>query len=209
MREVQILEVARAEKGRVRIRFSDGVTAELYRGEFRRFTHIEQETLVCEGAYVPEELYRKLLEEVVGLRVKKRALFLLERMDHTEQQLCEKLRRNGYPEICIAQAISYVKKYHYIDDLKYARTYVRIGQQKKSRERLRIDLLRKGVKREWIEQALLEEFVSDERAKIQELMEKRRYNAAAADRREQQRMYQFLLRRGYQSGDILAVLRQT
>ena len=30
MREVQILEVARAEKGRVRIRFSDGVTAELY-----------------------------------------------------------------------------------------------------------------------------------------------------------------------------------
>ena len=65
------------------------------------------------------------------------------------------------------------------------------------------------MKREWIEQALLEEFVSDERAKIQELMEKRRYNAAAADRREQQRMYQFLLRRGYQSGDILAVLRQS
>ena len=64
------------------------------------------------------------------------------------------------------------------------------------------------VGREQIEQALAEEFVSDERAQIAELLEKRHYDAAQADRREQQRMYQFLMRRGFKSSDILAVMRE-
>ena len=64
------------------------------------------------------------------------------------------------------------------------------------------------VGREQIEQALAEEFVSDERAQIAELLEKRHYDAAQTDRREQQRMYQFLMRRGFKSSDILAVMRE-
>lgn len=50
--------------------------------------------------------------------------------------------------------------------------------------------------------------MSDERAQIAELLEKRHYDAAQADRREQQRMYQFLMRRGFKSSDILAVMRE-
>ena len=64
------------------------------------------------------------------------------------------------------------------------------------------------VGREQIEQALAEEFVSDERAQIAELLEKRHYDAAQADRRERQRMYQFLMSRGFKSSDILAVMRE-
>ena len=120
-------------------------------------------------------------------------------MDRTESQLCEKLRQNGYPEECVAAAVEYVKQYHYIDDLRYAKQYIRYHQQKKSSQRLKMDLMKKGVGREQIEQALAEEFVSDERAQIAELLEKRHYDAAQADRREQQRMYQFLMRRGFKS----------
>ena len=90
-------------------------------------------------------------------------------MDRTESQLCEKLRQNGYPEECVAAAVEYVKQYHYIDDLRYAKQYIRYHQQKKSSQRLKMDLMKKRVGREQIEQALAEEFVSDERAQIAEL----------------------------------------
>ncbi len=208
MQEIQVISVIPREKGRVCIQFEDGAKIELYRSELHKLSRQEADIFLKEGAYVPAVLYQKVLKEILGIRVKKRALFLLERMDRTEQQLYEKLRQSGYPEPCVEEALAYVKQYHYIDDLKYARTYVRCCQQKKSRQRLRMDLMKKGVAKAVIEQALEEEFASDEREKIKALLEKRHYDCSGADRKEQQRMYQFLMRRGYQSGDILAVMRR-
>lgn len=207
MPELQICAVVPKEKGRIMIRFDNGTEVLLYRGELRRLPGQESTLLLTEGGYIPEGLYQKVLTEIVGIRAKKRAMFLLERMDRTEQQLSDKLKQNGYPTECVEDAIAYVKKYHYIDDLRYARTYVRYHQQKKSRQRLRTDLMQKGVAKDTIELALEEEFASDEREKIRTLMEKRHYDYGTSDRREQQRMYQFLLRRGYRSNDILAVMK--
>lgn len=207
MAELQIVAVVPREKRRVSIRFENGIEVILYRSELRGLPLRESNLLMQEGSYVPEVLYQKILNEIVGKRAKKRALFLLEKMDRTEYQLYDKLRQNGYPIECVTAAIEYVKSYHYIDDLRYARTYVRYHQQKKSRQRLKMDLIQKGVAKPTIEQALEEEFASDEREKIKELLEKRRYDAARADARERQRVYQFLLRRGYKSSDILGVMR--
>ena len=122
--------------------------------------------------------------------------------------MCGISLHSNVPSPISAAAVEYVKQYHYIDDLRYAKQYIRYHQQKKSSQRLKMDLMKKGVGREQIEQALAEEFVSDERAQIAELLEKRHYDAAQADRREQQRMYQFLMRRGFKSSDILAVMRE-
>lgn len=208
MQEMQITDVSPREKGRVSIRFENGVEIELYRGELNKLTREEKQLLLKEGGNIPYALYQKVLHEILGIRVKKRALFLLERMDRTEQQLYEKLRQSGYPEVCVEDAVNYVKEFHYIDDLKYAKTYIRYQQQKKSRQRLMMDLMKKGVARDLIEQALMEEFVSDEREMIRTLLEKRHYDVNTTDRKEQQRMYQYLARRGFRSSDILSVMRQ-
>lgn len=207
MSELQVVSVVLKEKRRVAIRFDNGVEVTLYRSELRGLPLQEGTLLTQEGSYIPEELYHRILTEVVGIRARKRALFLLEKMDRTEHQLYDKLRQNGYPEECVQNAVDYVKSFHYIDDLRYARTYVRYHQQKKSRQRLKMDLLQKGVAKDTIERALEEEFVSDERDKIRALLEKRRYDYRTKDAKEQQRMYQFLLRRGYKSSDILGVMR--
>lgn len=197
--KLQVESVVPLEKGRIAIKLDNGSEFTLYRTEARKLA-------LREGTFIPETLYQEILHDIIGIRVKKRAMHLLERMDRTEHQLFEKLKASGYPEECIENAINYVKSYHYIDDLRYAKTYVRCQQQKKSYQRLKIDLLQKGVAKDTIQQALEEEFVSDECEKIQALLQKRRYNRETADRKEQQRMYQFLLRRGFQSGDILKVL---
>ena len=105
MQEVQVKEVARREKGRVFFRFDNGTEFTLYRSEIRGLPQAESTLLMTEDVYLPVSLYEKILTEIVGKRAKKRALFLLERMDRTESQLCEKLRQNGYPEECVAAAV--------------------------------------------------------------------------------------------------------
>lgn len=199
--DVQVTSVIPLEKGKARIRFEDGSELILYKGEIRKLG-------IQEGCVITDEVYHKIIDEILGQRAIKRAMHLLDRQDRTERQLYDKLKENGYPEVCIESAISYVKRYHYIDDFRYASAYIRYRQEKKSRQKLKLELQAKGIARDVIEEALEEEYVSDDQKKILELLQKRRYSFENADTAEQRKNYQFLLRRGFQSSDILHVMRQ-
>lgn len=198
--QLTVTSVTPSEKGRATVCFEDGSEITLYKGEIRKLG-------LTEGAVISEEVYDTILKGVLGTRATKRAMHLLERQDRTERQLYEKLKQNGYPEVCILQAIEYVKSYHYIDDHRYAANYIRCHQEKKSRQRLKIDLQGKGIAKEIIEDALEEEYCTDECRKIQELLQKRHYSYENTDRNEQRKHYQFLLRRGFCSHDILKVMK--
>ena len=199
--DVQVTSVIPLEKGKARIRFEDGSEVIPYKGEIRKLG-------IQEGCVITDEVYHKIIDEILGQRAIKRAMHLLEKQDRTERQLYDKLKENGYPEVCIESAISYVKRYHYIDDFRYASAYIRYRQEKKSRQKLKLELQAKGIARDVIEEALEEEYVSDDQKKILELLQKRRYSFENADTAEQRKNYQFLLRRGFQSSDILHVMRQ-
>lgn len=200
MEELQIIAITPQEKGKSLVQFDDGSRVFLYKGEIRKLS-------LREGEYISKSFYEQILKDIVGIRAKKRAMHLLERMDRTESQLTEKLRQNGYPDRCIEEAIDYVKAYHYIDDARYAQNYVRFHQQKKSRQRLKMDLYAKGIDRNTIENVLEETFCSDEQEKIRQLLEKRHFCYGDSDRKEQQKTYQFLMRRGFKSSDILYVMK--
>ena len=195
---VQELTELPAKKVRVALEGADDLV--LYRGEIRKY-HIE------EGTELPEEVYQDIFYNVIGKRAKKRAMHLLEKMDRTERNLREKLRLNGYPEKLIDDAVEYVKRYHYIDDLRYAENYIRFHQDRKSAQGLKLDLMKKGVAKELIEQALLEEYQSDEQEMIAQILQKKGYFSGEKLLAEQQRMYRYLLRRGYKSSDILHVMK--
>ena len=192
--------ITEVSKSRSRIEIDHQFAFVLYKGELRQY-HVR------EGEELQEADYCTIMEEVLPKRAKLRCMNLLKSREYTTEQLKTKLRQGQYPEEIIDQALDYVASFHYIDDLRYAKTYVRYHQQKKSRQRLKMDLLQKGVAKDTIEHALEEEFASDERDKIRALLEKRRYDYRTKDAKEQQRMYQFLLRRGYKSSDILGVMR--
>lgn len=205
MQEIRITQIQPKEKGKLEFRFGNGVAFVLYRSEIRALTRQEEQTLLRGDGQISEELYQKLTG-IVTLRAKKRAMHLLMQMERTEWQLREKLMQNGYPAECIDRAVSYVEQFHYVDDLRYAKNYVRYHQEKKSRKRLELDLQKKGVSKELIEQALGEEFVSDETEQIRELLARRHYDAAEADDKTRRRTWQFLMRRGFCSSDILGVM---
>ena len=172
----------------------------LYGGELRKYGIREDHVLT-------EDQFHELYYDVFGKRVKKRALALLEKMDRTQKNLREKLHQNDYPEDLIEDAICYVKKFHYIDDERYARQYVSYRQQQKSRLQLRQELLKKGVDRKVIDEVLEEEMLTDERSKIMDFLRKKNYDPETADRSIQQKTYAALMRRGFQSEDILHCMK--
>ncbi|MGN0353032.1 MAG: regulatory protein RecX [Roseburia sp.] len=202
MSQIQVVSVLPQDKGRRKIRFENGIEILLYRNECKKYGIEEQ-------GYLEEETYREIFEEVISVRATKRAMHLLEKMDRTRKQLYDKLKQNGYPEECIETALAYVESYHYIDDLRYAKNYIRFHQKDKSRQRLKLELLRKGVSKEEIELALESEYENREQEQIRSLLQKKKFSFEQADQSEIRRMYQFLLRRGFRSSDITHVMRET
>ena len=151
--------------------------------------------------------YEKLITEVVGKRAKKRALHLLEQMDRSERKLREKLTQGGYPDCCVDAAIDYVKSFHYLDDYRFASTYVRYHQDSLSRRQLEQKLMTKGIGRDDINCAIDSEYTADEEKHIAKLLEKKHYDPDNCDEKEFRRIYQFLMRRGFKSSQILSAMR--
>lgn len=195
-----VQEVIKMPAKKVRVTFSDAEPLVLYQGEARKYR-------IAEGEELSDEDYQDIYYNILGKRAKKRAMHLLEKMDRTESNLKDKLRQNGYPEKLIEDAVAYVKKYHYIDDLRYAKNYIRCHQEQKGAGKLKIELMQKGVAKDLIEQALEEEFQTDERENIYQLLQKKGYFSEEKLPVEQRRIYQYLLRRGYRSSDILSVMK--
>ncbi len=197
---IEILQVEPLGKGKNRVTFDNGTVCLMYRSEMRSSS-------ITEGGYITEEAFENFLSEVIGKRAKKRAMHILEQMDRTEKQLREKLLSNEYPPSCIDDAIAYVKRFHYLDDYRYACNFVRYSGERMSRGQLMQKLLAKGVARDLIELAIEEEYQADELEQIQKLLIKRKYESKQNDQKEMQKIYQFLLRRGFKSSDILKVMK--
>lgn len=197
---MQVVRIEELDNKRVRIRLEDGYEFALYKGERRQYD-------LKEGAELSEEQLEEIRREILTKRARRRIMHLLERMDRTENQLRMKLKQGCYPEDVIEDAIDYVKSYHYLDDLRYAQNYVRCHKDRKSRRMMQIELFTKGVSKEWIVRALEEECPQeDEREQILKWIKKKNYSSRTADLREKQRMYQFLMRKGFCPNDILHVL---
>ena len=133
-----VTDIVDVTKTRSRI-FLDGSFAfVLYPGELRKY-HIEKDKEMNDAAY------SELMENVLPKRAKLRSMNLLQSREYTEKQLMDKLLQGGYPEQIAEEALEYVKSYHYIDDDRYAATYIEYHVDSKSRQRITQDLMKKGI----------------------------------------------------------------
>ena len=200
--QIQVISFENLGKGKIRISFENGESCIVYYSEVRGL-HLEA------GTYISREIYEKIFEEIVGKRAKKRALHLLEQMDRTEQQLREKLMASEYPARCVEDAIEYVKRFHYLDDERYALTFTRYKKDKMSRQQIKLKLMSKGIARDIISNVIEEEYDTDETVQIRNLLEKKHFSSENSDEGEFRRTYNYLLRRGFRSNDVLKEMKRT
>lgn len=138
--------------------------------------------------------------------VRECALSLLEYADRTEQELRQKLRDRGYSQEEIDEAVSFLMEYGYVNDAAYAERYIRSQASCKSRRSLRMELEKRGVAREVIDQGLEEEGI-DEKAQIRRFLEKKGYQPGeASDPAKKRKIMAALARRGYSYDAVRGVM---
>jgi regulatory protein len=189
-----ITDIEEISKSKVKVCTDSGATFSLYKGELRTYG-------IAKDKELPEEIYSKLINEVLLKRAKLRAMNLLKSRDYTKCQLEDKLKMGGYPKEVIDKAVAYVASYGYIDDLRYAQSYVSYKSSSKSIKQIKNDLLRKGISGEDIERAISncseENNLTDEMELIERLIEKKKYDKSSATYEEKQKIIGFLYRKGF------------
>ena len=195
-----VTKIQAVTKQKYRIELDGQPAFVIYKGELSRYG-------IKEGQEIPGPVYQELVGQVLTKRAKLRAMHLLESMDRTRAELERKLQAGEYPREAVEAALAYVESFGYLDDRRYARHYVECKKEGRGKARLKMELAQKGVDRSIIEEVLEEAELDDCRDTIRELVRKRRRGSGPMDDRERQRIYGYLMRKGFSSSDILSVLK--
>ena len=103
--------------------------------------------------------------------------------------------------------------YGYVDDVRYAVSYIETAGQSKSRRQIENDLLRKGISKEDLRQAYEqcqeEDSITEEEVLIQKVLEKKHFDRQNATHEECRKMVGFLYRKGFELDQIYRAVGQT
>lgn len=128
--------------------------------------------------------------------VRKRCLRLLEFKPRTVYQLQKRLSDDGYDKAQIEDAISYAKKFGYVDDSNYAMEYVRTRCNKDSQRQLYLKLSTQGVDTQLIEKAL-EEYADEQEKTVYHLAEKKIRQKSPTTEEELIKVIRYLVTKGF------------
>ncbi len=137
------------------------------------------------------------------------ALWYLGRQMLTESELRQKLLKKAYASGIIESTLDEMKQLGYINDRDYAQNYIgdAVENKKLGAVRIRLALMRKGVGRELIDEAL-SSLNADAAGTLRQLIEQKSRSLDLSDRKHRERLVGFLVRRGYRYDEIGPALRE-
>jgi regulatory protein len=139
-----------------------------------------------------------------------RALSRLARRDHAEVELRRALRRAGHHEEEVEQAIGRLKSQRALDDARFAESYARsrLGHRGLGTNRVRAELRQRGVARSTVDEGLKEALRDVSEPEALDALARRYWRQREADEPQKrvQKLWAFLLRRGYPAALVRARL---
>ena len=181
-------------KGKVKVYIDGEYHFLLYRKDINTYKLQENEM-------IQEKVYEEIIQDTVLRRAKQKAMAILKYMDRTEQELRQKLKQAEYTESITESAIEYVKMFHYLDDKRFAANYIRYKKDTKSKRQLQTELMQKGIRKEFIEQAFEEEY-DDEDLAIQKAIAKKTVDIDSLPQEEKMKLASSLYRKGFKMDKI-------
>jgi regulatory protein len=166
---------------------------------------------VCNEKCLKKGMELDGLEEIIFesdyRRAKSRAIWYLDRMDHTEKALYDKLLRAGFKPKPCAKVIARLKEVGLLDDNRYAENYAnRLIESNVSKREALQKLLLKGVSYD-LAKSVLEETQTDELSQIKNVIEKKYKNKLLAENGVQ-KVYAALVRKGFSYGAVKTALNE-
>ena len=139
----------------------------------------------------------------VFLKCKECAFYYLNKKRHTKKELIDKLVKREY-DISVAKEVAdYLEEAKYIDDADYARRFIldAVRIKKHGMVRIKRDLLIKGVESNIVD-TVVSDLELDTYSVLSNLIDSKAFNMDLNDEKQLNRLYGFLLRRGFKYGDI-------
>lgn len=172
---------------------------------------LDAETYLKSGLRPGDELDDERLHELIAAsdarRAEQKAMYLLGYRAHSEKDLARKLSRT-VPREAAEKAASRMTELGLVDDAEYARTLAKelFTRRHYAAGRVRMELMRRGVRRELAEEAAAGA-QTDPRDALRELVG-RKYARYLGDDKGRRRTVAALQRLGYRWDDIRCVLNE-
>ena len=147
MPKITKIEIQKNNKDRVNI-YLDGEYALAINAEL-----IYKENLKVKDVVDIEKL-KSVADKESYLRCKNSALKIIERSYKTEKEVIEKLQMKGYEQNHIEASIEFLKEYKFLNDDYYAEAFIKDKLNSKGSQRIKQDLIKKGIPRDKIEEKL-------------------------------------------------------
>lgn len=165
---------------------------------------------VCNEKCLKKGMELDGLEEIIFesdyRRAKSRAIWYLDRMDHTEKVLYDKLLRAGFKPKPCAKVIARLKEVGLLDDNRFAENYAnRLIESNVSKREALQKMLLKGVPYD-LAKSVLEDTETDELSQIKNVIEKKYKNKLLAENGVQ-KVYAALVRKGFSYGAVKTALQ--
>ena len=199
-----VTKIEEYDKKRCKIYIDEEFAFLLYKGELSEYE-------IIQGKNISEDIYVKIVGEVLSKRAKKRCLNLLEKKNYTEYKLREKLKEGLYPSEIEEEAIAYVKSFHYIDDYRYACDYIFYHKDTEAKKKIEEKLRLKGIEQDILHRAFSDSYDEEEEIQIElaqalKLLQKKRYDRENIDWKEKQKIQAYLLRKGIRNSVIKSAM---
>ncbi|NME83220.1 recombination regulator RecX [Clostridium sp. SM-530-WT-3G] len=143
---------------------------------------------------------RDIADKEGYLKCKNTALRIVERSFKTEKEMRDKLKEKEYTDDQIEKTIEFLKEYKFINDEAYVNAYVNDKLSSRGRQKIKYDLIRKGIERNLIEEKLSDIDSDDEKNTALNLA-KKKYNSIKKSESDvykiNGKLYRFLMSKGY------------
>ncbi len=162
-----------------------------------------------ENMEIDEEYIQKVLREEELSKAKDQALKFLTYRQRSEKEIIDKLKKKGFEESIIDDTLNYLKKYKLVDDMEFAKAFMKdkINLNKFGPIRIKHELYKKGIDNNIIEKVLEED--DDEYNRALNLAKKKLPSYKNDDKNAiYRKLGGFLQRKGYSYDCIFKVLKE-
>lgn len=155
------------------------------------------------GDVIDDNFIGKLSRENEKFLTKESAFNLLSRRMHSVKELETKLRRKKYTNEAIKSVLAELAANNYLDDEKFAGEFIKekVRSKKIGEQKLKAELIKRGIKTEIIERALSGSADKDDIEKNAHMLAEKKMRSLAyknlEKRKLKEKIFAFLLSKGY------------
>jgi regulatory protein len=164
------------------------------------------------GLSIDDEINQDFIDNVIKseeqMKVTNAAFNLLSFRQRSEKELCDALKRKGFEDSYISHTINYLKENNYLDDKKFAKSFIYDKQNlnKYGPNKIRYELYKKGISKDIIESTVIKDSNTEYDMAL-ELAAKKLTNYKSQDKASiYRKLGNLLQRKGYSYDVILKVL---